>query len=98
MSVRHLFCNRPRNVVDFGPRHEDLTPALPDPSGPPAPRSWRRRRVGGPIVGAGLTGTASAQDVEGTRAKVQRLAAEMDRLEARASSSTSSTLQTGLES
>ena len=49
------------------------------------------------IVGAGLTGTASAQDVEGTRAKVQRLAAEMDRLEARASELDEQYLQTGLE-
>lgn len=49
------------------------------------------------VVGAGLTGTASAQDVEGTRAKVQRLAAEMDRLEARASELDEQYLQTGLE-
>lgn len=49
------------------------------------------------VVGAGLTGTASAQDVEGTRAKVQRLAAEMDRLEARASELDEQYLQTGIE-
>ncbi len=48
------------------------------------------------VVGAGLTGTASAQDVEGQRAKVQRLAAEMDRLEAKASALDEQYLQTQL--
>lgn len=46
------------------------------------------------VVAVGLSGTASAQDVEGQRAKVQRLAAEMDRLEAKASALDEQYLQT----
>ncbi len=49
------------------------------------------------IIGAGLTGTASAQDVEGSRSKVQRLAAEMDRLEAKSSRLDEQYLQTQID-
>ncbi|UDY37991.1 C40 family peptidase [Dermatobacter hominis] len=49
------------------------------------------------VIGASMAGTASAQDVEGQRAKVQRLAAEMDRLEAKASALDEQFLQTELE-
>jgi cell wall-associated NlpC family hydrolase len=49
------------------------------------------------VIGATLTGTAGAQDVEGQRAKVQRLAAEMDRLEAKASALDEQYLQTKLD-
>ena len=49
------------------------------------------------IIGAGLTGTASAQDVEGSRSKVQRLAAEMDRLEAKSSQLDEQYLQTQID-
>lgn len=49
------------------------------------------------VIGASMVGTASAQDVEGQRAKVQRLAAEMDRLEAKASALDEQYLQTSLE-
>lgn len=49
------------------------------------------------VVGAGLTGTASAQDVEGSRSKVQQLAAEMDRLEAKSSQLDEQYLQTQID-
>lgn len=49
------------------------------------------------VFAATMTGTASAQDVEGQRAKVQRLAAEMERLEARSSALDEQYLQTKLQ-
>ena len=87
-----------------------MPPSVPAPSVPaPLPQRGRLRgfargirplavvAVVSLVVAASMTGTASAQDVEGGRAKVKRLAAELDRLEAKASLLDEQYLQTQLE-
>ena len=97
MSVRHLFVTDPRNVVDLVPV---MKTSLPRSSRPvrtaPAPRSVAVVASVALVVGAGLTGHRVGPGRRGHPGQVQRLAAEMDRLEARASELDEQYLQTGL--